>query len=208
MFHPFQLFVVLNRLRHSLKSSRTLQCYLTRTFSFSTTQGILWLFRTLSQLIFRKQEWCKKFSPLLCFVNMYWHVTGMTNKFFKQHIRKKNNSAVKLTVTFFCGGEVPLWGKLVTAIRHIFQWIVQFLPGFHRWSCLFCLSAMATPDYTVNFFFFFIFGKEEKKNNLFILTFRFLRSVLQGKIQVTGGGTQKTYCKYRFCHLAFSTEQQ
>lgn len=108
MFHPFQLFVVLNRLRHSLKSSRTLQCYLTRTFSFSTTQGILWLFRTLSQLIFRKQEWCKKFSPLLCFVNMYWHVTGMTNKFFKQHIRKKKNLSCKAYCNFF------LWGRSAT----------------------------------------------------------------------------------------------
>lgn len=111
MFHPFQLFVVLNRLRHSLKSSRTLQCYLTRTFSFSTTQGILWLFRTLSQLIFRKQEWCKKFSPLLCFVNMYWHVTGMTNKFFKQHIRKKKkNLSCKAYCNFFFVGEKCHYG--------------------------------------------------------------------------------------------------
>lgn len=211
MFHPFQLFVVLNRLRHSLKSSRTLQCYLTRTFSFSTTQGILWLFRTLSQLIFRKQEWCKKFFQLLSVHVNKTHVTGMTKTNFLNSIlkkKKKNLSCKAYYNFFFCGGEVPLWGKLVTAIRHLFQWIVQFLPGFHRWSCLFCLSAMATPDYTVNFFFFSIFGKEEKKNDLFILTFRFLRSVLQGKIQVTGGGTQKTYCKYRFCHLAFSTEQQ
>lgn len=112
MFHPFQLFVVLNRLRHSLKSSRTLQCYLTRTFSFSTTQGILWLFRTLSQLIFRKQEWCKKFFPLLSVHVNKTHVTGMTKTNFLNSIlkKKKKISAVKLTITFFFAGEKCHYG--------------------------------------------------------------------------------------------------
>lgn len=109
MFHPFQLFVVLNRLRHSLKSSRTLQCYLTRTFRFSTTQGILWLFRTLSQLIFRKQEWCKKFFPLLSVHVNKTHVTGMT-KVFKQHIRKKNLSCKAYYNFFFFAGEKCHYG--------------------------------------------------------------------------------------------------
>lgn len=138
MFHPFQLFVVLNRLRHSLKSSRTLQCYLTRTFSFSTTQGILWLFRTLSQLIFRKQEWCKKFFPLLSVHVNKTHVTGMTKTNFLNSIlkkKKKNLSCKAYYNFFFCGGEVPLWGKLVTAIRHLFQWILVSTGGAVCFVC-------------------------------------------------------------------------
>lgn len=112
MFHPFQLFVVLNRLRHSLKSSRTLQCYLTRTFRFSTTQGILWLLRTLSQLIFRKQEWCKKFFPLLSVHVNKTHVTGMTKtKFLNSILEEKKISAVKLTITFFLRGRSATMGQ-------------------------------------------------------------------------------------------------
>lgn len=113
MFHPFQLFVVLNRLRHSLKSSRTLQCYLTRTFSFSTTQGILWLFRTLSQLIFRKQEWCKKFFPLLSVHVNKTHVTGMTKtNFLNSILKKKKNLSCKAYYNYiFLRGRSATMGQ-------------------------------------------------------------------------------------------------